>query len=139
MAATPHSNPSFDDESVESSRWLGSAARRGDARPPGAGWIEPEDEDRPHWLGSAARRGSRQTIETTEAAEAKTHPLFPVDIGAKEETAASSSAWEGLSERARAGDSRAEEQNPELERERANPDPAKYVVGELGMRLRVAA
>jgi hypothetical protein len=141
------------EEDGEHPRWLGSVARRGGSQATGTGWVEPEHADGRRWLGSAARRGDRvQVTESAGAREGSSNSLYLIDLDAKNEPGAAEEvaalttvSWEGSG--ARAGHDEvspppAEEDGspaPEPETEPKDERPEKYVVGELGMRIRVAA
>lgn len=138
-------------EDAQQPRWLGSIKRREGSRSEGAGWSEPEQEEGPRWLGSVARRGGQwPATETAEPSGDTGKSLYLVDLESKGEAAASEQTpkepaqWQGSADRVRLGEVRLAEP-PE------SPPPAqpgdelderrqtRYVVGELGMTLRVVA
>jgi hypothetical protein len=137
----------------DKSRWLGSAARRDPTRVVGSGWAEPDREDTPRWLGSTARRGDRaQATETAETNGADHHSrsLFLVDLDATpsstpsdEPAVATPAGFEGSDDDAL---DRAVQMTGEtglsVSASRVGTEaeqPGHYVVGALGMPLRVAA
>lgn len=133
-------------------RWLGSVARRDGSQTEGAGWVEPERSEARHWLGSVARRGGQlPAVETPETGGDSVRPLYLVDIepgsesdakGAEQSEAAGS--WQGSSTRARLEEARqtepetASEPPPSVD-ELGERREGRYVVGTLGMPLRVVA
>jgi hypothetical protein len=133
-------------------RWLGSVARRDGSRTVGSGWSEREQAEGPRWLGSVTRRGEqRSAVERPRPDGEFTHPLHLVDTpptsapsAVEPEQPAEPVSWQGSGGRARLNEVRQVE--PEIA-----PDPpmpidelgerreGRYVVGALGMRLRVVA
>jgi len=131
---------------AEQTRWLGSVARREGSHTGGAGWVDPEQDERPRWVGSVARRGNRE--ETTEKAESggsSAQSLYLVDLEPKSEDAGEESeeqsrgSWQGSGGRARLNEARAAFSKPFEPGDELGERRARYVVGELGMRLRVVA
>jgi hypothetical protein len=151
MATAPKRNSSNEQE-PEGPRWLGSVARRGGGlHTSGDGWVEPEQTEKPRWLGSVARRGERiGATEKAEPGDGSAHPLYLVDLESKSEDAGeeskrpSSEDWQGSGARALLNEKLATEpevipEPPQFEDELGERRNTRFVVGALGMRLRVVA
>ena len=130
-----------DEEDAAQPRWLGSVARREGSHTSGAGWVDPEEAEKPRWLGSVARRGDqRHLAERAESDGGSAQSLYLVDLEAKGESTGEQSAetpaseWQGSGGRARLNEAREPEPVDEVGERRT-----RYVVGALGMRLRVVA
>jgi len=149
--ATALEPDSSNEQDPAAPRWLGSVVRREGAQTSGAGWVEPEEAERPRWVGSVARRGDHgQTTERTDSSGGSAQSLYLVDLDAESESTGeepgeqSPEEWQGSGDRARLDDERAPE--PEEVIELLQPDDeigerrkTRYVMGELGMSLRVVA
>jgi hypothetical protein len=135
------------EEGSEHPRWLGSVARRDGAQTGGAGWVEPEQTERPRWVGSVARRGGQtHATEKAESDDQSVHSLYLVDLESGNEATGSEQVkresladWQGSGGRARLNEAR--EAVPELfgPGDELGERRTRYVVGALGMRLRVVA
>lgn len=150
MATAPEADSSSEQDSA-APLWLGSLVRRDGTQSHGVGWVEPEEAERPLWVGSVARRGNRgEPTERTDSSDGSTHSLYLVDLAGESESTGDapgeqpSGDWTGSDSRARLDDERESEPEEVIELlqpgdelgERRN---TKYVVGALGMRLRVVA
>jgi hypothetical protein len=150
MTTAPEPN-SPDEQDPSAPVWLGSVVRREGTQTSGDGWVEPEQVEKPRWLGSVARRGDHgEATERTDSGGEPVHSLYLVDMDGESESTGeepaeqSSGDWDGSSARARLDDER--ESEPEEVIELFEPGDeldgrrkTRYVVGELGMRLRVVA
>ena len=141
-------------EDAAQPRWLGSLARRNDAdaQTGGAGWADPEEPEGPRWLGSMARLGEKfPAIERPAPGGDPARSLYLVDvepgsdsveIDAQQQNAPA--AWQGSGSRACLNE--VHQTEPEFAPEPPLPGDelgerreGRYVVGALGMRLRVVA
>lgn len=135
------------EEGSEQPRWLGSVARRGGSQTGGAGWVEPEQTERPRWVGSVARRGGQtQATEKAEAGDDSVHSLYLVDLESENEATGSEQAeressadWQGSGGRARLNEAREAVPEPFEPGDELGERRIRYVIGALGMRLRVVA
>jgi hypothetical protein len=131
--------------------WLGSVVRRDGSQTSGAGWVEPEHAERPRWVGSVARRGDQtQATEKGEPGDDSVHSLYLVDLESENEVTndeqaerESSADWQGSGGRARLNEAREVEPEAVLEPFASGDElgerRTRYVVGALGMSLRVVA
>jgi hypothetical protein len=134
-------------EDADKPHWLGSVGRREGSQTGGAGWVDPEQAERPRWVGSIARRGDQtQATEKVKPDDGSVHSLYLVDLESENEATGSEQAeressadWQGSGGRARLNEVR--EAVPELfePEDELGERRTRYVVGELGMSLRVVA
>lgn len=123
-------------------RWLGSVARREGTKTDGDGWAEPGPEG-PRWLGSVARRGDTKHLKEKEGSGAPVKSLYLVDIegGGSEASEASAApqdiGWEGSGGRARLNHEHESSLSEPLDE--VGERRERYVIGALGMRLRIVA
>jgi len=134
-------------EDTEKPRWLGSLVRREGSQTSGAGWVEPEEAERPRWVGSVARRGDQtQPPEKAEPSDDSVHSLSLVELESENEATGSEPAeqessadWRGSGGRARLNEVREVLPEPFEPDDEFGERRTRYVVGELGMSLRVVA
>ncbi len=162
MATTPEADFPRD-QSSESPRWLGSAARRGLAQSRGTGWDESEDGEaaRPEWLGSVARReGTHVSGNGWAESDQDEQPRWlgsaarrgvspPSLVLVDTETAPIEQTRKETPETPQGADSRDASEGPGAVPE-TSPEPSepsdelgkrrqtRVVAGEIGMHLRVA-
>jgi len=149
MATAPEQD-SVNEQEQPTPLWLGSVVRREDPQTKGDGWVEPAQAEKPLWLGSLARRGNHgEATERKDSGVGSVHSLYLVDLDGESESTGEepveqpSGDWDGSGGRARLDDDRESEPEEVIELFELGDDldgrRTRYVVGELGMRLRVVA